>query len=191
MDFESHYYNKRWSRIVAAGRPELNERARAAFVPYFAAFSAFVDAEHALERTHVMPQAMLDDTRRLRALRYPELASEQETSWRAGEPARRQAVVEALRTARVTLDRARARFEAERTGYQPETRWYVSAISADGMRYAILLGPYESPESAADAVPVGCSLARDLYSIETAFASFGICAGHPSVLGQGKLNSFV
>lgn len=184
----SMYFNERWNRVERAGRVTLTQRAAEAFAAYHAAFVALVDAELDFEHSHCPPSGWYDEHQRLCAARLFDEAEDMEHAERRRKERRRSETLSALCEARAAVARARARFEAETKHHPNHWRWYVSA--RHGEQAAILLGPFESPEAAADAVPLGTQIALDNYPGETSFAAFGICAGDPRELGDGTLNKF-
>lgn len=188
MTFGNMYCDERWARIERTGRVRLNERAVTAFAAYRAAFVALVDAELALERCHCPPPEWRAEFARLRAEHCFADAHELEHEWLRGNDERRRVALDAQFAAEAALARARARFEAESKAHPEHWRWYVSA--RDGEQFGVVLGPFDSPEAAADAVPVGAQLALDHCRSDVAFAAFGVAAGDPRELGEGRLNRF-
>lgn len=185
--FGSMYLDQRWSRVERAGRVEMSERAKNAFVAYRVAFVALVDAELALDTCHCPSVEWMAEFKRLRESGQFEEARDFEDDWLRGNHERRRVALEVKFAAMAVLTRARARFDAESKDHPHDWRWYVSA--RDGDNTAIVLGPFASPEAAADAVPTGTRLALEHFA-DAAFAAFGICAGDPRALGEGRLNCF-
>ena len=177
------YLDDQFKQLEKLPRPNLtSEPLQAAYKAFVQAFLAVEEAETKLQQTHYPPPNLKHFASFDAHTLERDEAIEALESWRRQEPQRRTKALTELFQAKKELARVRTKFTSLKSPKPDHWKWFVTAITHAQDQFAVLAGPFNSPEEAADAQDSTETFFRNTNHPEAAFASYGVSCADPNRL---------